>query len=100
MTPRKPLVVARYSISDAAAEVIRVSNRIGRGARKGIALGIGLNEQQMSAKLRDVYDHFTVEQLGQIANFLEAPSGWPWVPWPEDDLIASVSRLRTRTKVT
>lgn len=92
-------VISRYSIRDASAEVVRVGQRVGRGARKGIALGIGLNEQQMSAKVRGATDRFTVEQLGMIASFLEAPAGWPWIPWPEDDLITALPRLRSRAKV-
>jgi hypothetical protein len=99
MTSKKSPVASRYSVRDAAHEVVRVAKRIGRGSRKGLALGIDLTESQMSAKARGVNDGFTVEQLGMFANFLDAPAGWPWVPWDEANLIAALPRLRARTKV-
>lgn len=84
---------SRYSLAESRREVQRVVARIGRGAQKAVALGIGITEQAMSAKLRGEHDEMTVEQLGKVANLLGAPAGWPWVPWPETDLLHALPRI-------
>jgi hypothetical protein len=92
-------VSSRYSVLTAGREVRRILARLGRGSQRRVALEVGLNEQQMSAKLRGETDRFTVEQLGQIANVLDAPAGWPWVPWEERELLRREEKLvRLHTK--
>lgn len=96
MSKRNPEVESRYSFRGAVREIQRLIERLGRGAQKAVALGIGINEQQMSAKLRGVTDEMTLEQIGKVASLLDAPVGWPWVPWAEADLLPALPRLRRK----
>lgn len=91
-------VDSRYSIAACREEVVRVSGRIGRGSRKWVAGGLDLDETAISAKLRGVNDNLTVEQIGRIANFLNGPAGWPWVPWEESALLAALPHLKDAMK--
>lgn len=92
---KKTVPTSRYSVAEARREVQRVVGRLGRGAQKAVALGIGLEEPAMSAKLRGVHDEMTVEQLGKVANLLQAPAGWPWVLWPEEEFLRALPHLKS-----
>lgn len=91
--PKPP--TPRYTLRRATLEIAEVLRVRGRGSRKEVALGIGLNEQAFSAKMRGVYTSLSIEEIGQIAAYLDAPTGWPWVPWSEGERMdAAVPRSR------
>jgi hypothetical protein len=97
VTRRKPLPIPRYTLELASAEIARVLTRFGRGSRKDLAFAIGLDESSFSAKMRGVYTDLNVDEIGRAATYLDAPPGWPWIPWPEEDLLRAV-RERTARK--
>jgi hypothetical protein len=47
--------------------------------------------------MRGVYTDLNVDEIGRAATYLDAPPGWPWIPWPEEDLLRAV-RERTARK--
>jgi hypothetical protein len=84
---RPPLPHARYTLRRTTEEIADVLRRRGRGSRKEVALAIGLTEQAFSHKMRMVYTSLDIEEIGRIATYLDAPTGWPWVPWSEGERI-------------
>ena len=84
-----------HTVVAASREVERVLGRLGSRTQKRVAVEVGLGEQQMRAKLKGQTDHFTIDQLAQIANALNGPAGWPWVPWEEGALLGAFARLRS-----
>lgn len=77
----------RYTLDRATLEIEEQLRRRGRGAQKEVALAIGLDEQAFSHKMRGGKTRFTVEEIGRIADYWNAPRGWPWVSWGEGEII-------------
>jgi hypothetical protein len=76
--------VGRYTMERAAAEVHRVIQSRERGTHSRIAEELGMSSQQLTHRCSSDYD-FTLVELGIIADFLHAPTGWPFVPWKEGE---------------
>lgn len=75
-TPR-----SRYSREAAVAEVVaELADRAGDEPQKAVAQAIGLDEAQFSHRLADRKSHFSIEQLGAMADYWRMPPGWPFVP--------------------
>jgi hypothetical protein len=88
MTPgRTTLPPARYTLKRATEEIADRLRVRGRGSRKEVALAIGLTEQAFSHKMRGVYTSLDIEEIGRIATYLDAPTGWPWISWSEGERI-------------
>jgi hypothetical protein len=79
-----PTPESRYSYrraaDEVAAEIDERTDLEGPGFQKQVAGAIGLDESAFSHRLTGVKSKFTIEQLGAIADFLQAPPGWPFVP--------------------
>lgn len=86
-TKRQPIPEPRYTLETATHEIADRLRKKGRGSRKAVALGIGLTEQAFSHKMRGVYTSLDIDEIGRIATFLDAPTGWPWIPWGEGERI-------------
>ncbi len=90
----KPLATrprpGRYTYEAAALEVAKAIGRRGRGTHKALAADLELTSQQLSHRLAGELARFDLEQLGRIADFFDAPPGWPLIPW---DLAQALLRL-------
>jgi hypothetical protein len=97
MTPPKPPEprAGRYTMERAAAEVARVIQAKPRGTHVAVARELNISSQQLTHRCSNDYK-FTVEELGIIADFLGAPTGWPFVPWPEAEERDDAWRNRKR----
>lgn len=93
--PRRPKPPpGRYTLAKVSREIedrIRIK---GRGSQKEAANALGITEQAFSAKLRGVETNWNVEEIGQLADFWDAPPGWPWITWSEAELRDNVRKLR------
>jgi hypothetical protein len=77
----QPPPKSRYSYKSATREIAReLSSREEAGLQKQVAGYCNLTEPQFSHRMRGVYSFFKVEHFGAIADFLEMPPGWPFVP--------------------
>jgi hypothetical protein len=82
MTPkRSPVRAGRYTLRKVALEIEEQLRRRGRGSQKEAAFGIGLSEQAFSAKQLGKHSNWSVEEIGRLADFWDAPTSWPWIPW-------------------
>jgi hypothetical protein len=76
--PKKAKIVSRYSIKEAT---LRVEKAMGRSRppiqNKELASALGMGEDVFSRKMRMKRSTFTLDELGAIADFFEAPDGWP-----------------------
>ena len=78
---KKNRPVSRYSLAKAC---LNVETAMGRSRppvlNKELAAEMGLNEGTFSHKLRNTAkSSFTIEELGLIADWFNAPAGWPFV---------------------
>jgi transcriptional regulator with XRE-family HTH domain len=83
-----PVPVSRYTLEKIGLE-IRSAIEDGRGLpdskkKRGyhsrIAEYLGMSSQQLSHRLSGDYE-LTIEMVGAIAEFMNAPPGWPFIPW-------------------
>jgi hypothetical protein len=76
--PKKANIVSRYSIKEAT---LRIEKAMGRSRppiqNKELAAAIGMAADVFSRKMRITRSTFTLDELGAIADFFEAPEGWP-----------------------
>lgn len=76
--PKKANIVSRYSIKEAT---LRVEKAMGRSRpqvqNKELAGALGMAEDVFSRKMRLSRSTFTLDELGAIADFFDAPDGWP-----------------------
>lgn len=96
MTRRPVPPPGRYSLRKVALEIDEQLRIRGRGSQKEAAGALGITEQAFSAKLRGVHSNWSVDEIGRLADYWDAPSGWPWIPWKEAeirDAIAKIGRL-------
>lgn len=96
-TPKPPEPrVGRYSMARASAEVARVIQRKKeRGLHVRVARELNISSQQFSHRCAARYD-FTLEELGIVADVLNAPPGWPFIPWEEAEERDAAWRNRKR----
>jgi hypothetical protein len=74
---------SRFSYRRVVEEIEAQIDGRGIGAQKAVAGYVNLDESAFSHRLTGVKSKFTVEQLGAIADFWRAPTGWPFIPWDE-----------------
>jgi hypothetical protein len=79
MPPKKKAPIAsRYSIKEAT---LRIEKAMGRSRprvqNKELAGALGMDEGVFSRKMRQSRSTFSLDELGAIADFFEAPPGWP-----------------------
>jgi hypothetical protein len=76
--PKKAQRVSRYSTKEAA---LRIERAMGRSrpvlSNKEVAAAIEMTDDLFSRKLRMKRSTFTLEEMGAIADFFDAPPGWP-----------------------
>lgn len=77
-----PPGVGRYTQNAIRKEIVRALAKEPRGVKKRLAIALGLEPDGVSNRLSGRYD-FTIEQVGVIADELNAPTGWPWIPWDQ-----------------
>lgn len=79
---RKPPPPGRYPLKLVCDEI---ADRLGRkrGLHTATARHLGMSSQTLTKRLQqpDSVPKLDVEEIGAIAAFLEAPIGWPFVPW-------------------
>lgn len=75
-------ITSRYSQRLVTAEIRQaLARKNERGTHKKLADALGLEtSQQLSHRLAGDYA-FSVEELGAVADFFDAPLGWPFIPW-------------------
>jgi hypothetical protein len=77
----RPVLVGRYNWPSVLAEIKTRRDRGPRGTHKALSLALKLDTtQQLSHRLQGRYDT-TLEEIGVIADFFDAPIGWPFIPW-------------------
>ena len=101
MVPKKPEIVlpeSRYAYERVTREIERVLDQHGRGSRKAAAAACLLTAPQFSKRMTGV-ERFSVEHLGIIADHLQAPLGWPFVPWDLAlEMVTALRELRNRRR--
>lgn len=86
---KPPLVKGRYDMSQILDRIEHLRHKR-RLQRKDIAISVGISEAQFSKKMRQHLSTFTLEEIGAIADVLEAPPGWPFLDTESTDLLAAV----------
>jgi hypothetical protein len=71
----------RYSLPAVALEIAHQIGRQGRGTHKALAAHMGISSQQLSHRLAIDTTRLKLEEIGVIADFFNAPPGWPFVAW-------------------
>jgi hypothetical protein len=71
----------RYSLAAVAVEIANQIGRQGRGTHKALAAHLGITSQQLSHRLAIDTARLKIEEIGSIADFFNAPPGWPFVAW-------------------
>lgn len=77
----------RYSAKQVSLAIAEAIARKGRGTHKALAAHMGWDSTQLSHRLAGDTVRWKLEGIGAIADFLNAPPGWPFVPW---DISAAV----------
>jgi hypothetical protein len=76
------LRVGRYSYARVTAEIEEALQRRKRGAHKAASTALGMSPPAFSKRLNETEGaRFSVEELGLLADHLQAPPGWPFVSW-------------------
>lgn len=75
-----PLPSSRYSRLKIGLEIRACFKARGRGCHSRCAEYLGMEPQQLSHYL-DGTNKLEVEMVGAIADFMDAPPAWPFVPW-------------------
>lgn len=76
--PVKLLFRSRYSIVEATLRVQKaISRSRPRLLDKDVAKAIGMSVDVFSRKMNRNRSEFTLDELGAIADFFNAPPGWP-----------------------
>jgi hypothetical protein len=76
--PKKREHGGRYDMREIAARVDRRRKQRGVTAKE-LYVDLGLERWDWSKKIRNAGSSFTVEELGRIADLLDAPPGWPFL---------------------
>ncbi len=79
----KPPPPSRYSYGRLTEEIERAISSRQDITQKDVASYINLTEPQMTHRMKGRYAKFTIEHIGGIADFLDAPDGWPLLAWKE-----------------
>jgi hypothetical protein len=83
----------RYSTQDATRE-LRQAMRARGVLQKQLAAAIGASDSSVSQKFKGAgRNSFSLEELGLAADFLRAPSGWPFISWEEGELLDAARKL-------
>lgn len=77
----RPAHVGRYSTKAVSLEIAAAIKRKGRGTHKALAAHMGWGHTQLSHRLAVDTTRWRIEEIGAIADFLDAPPGWPFVAW-------------------
>lgn len=78
--PRDTPPISRYSMKETCLRIQKAAARSRPPLRdKEMAAAAGLTKDKYSRKIRMSRSTFTLEELGLIADFFDAPPGWPVV---------------------
>lgn len=75
-----PLPASRYSREKIGLEIRACIKARGRGYHSRVAEYLGMDPQNLTHLLDGDYK-MEVEVVGAIADFMDAPASWPFVPW-------------------
>lgn len=82
MPPKTP-PDSRYSYTQVVAEIEkRLKTKYGTQALVARALGTDSGSVRHKLNEREG-SRFSVEEIGVIADTLDAPAGWPWLSWDD-----------------
>jgi hypothetical protein len=93
---RKPRPLGRYTLQKVILELEDQFARRGRGSKKSLAAGIGLRPSEITKRQNDDEAHWSIEDLGRVADEWDAPAGWPFIAWDEADERDKLWRQRAR----
>jgi hypothetical protein len=88
-TSQLPLPRSRYNYESVRAEIRTRVPEVKKGPRdpetwgvqKLVAARCNLTPASFNKRLRGLSEQLKVEHLGAIADFFNAPPGWPLIPW-------------------
>jgi hypothetical protein len=89
-TRRQPEQPSRYSYNEVVAEVARVLETMPRGTQKVLAIACNLDSPGFTNRMAKAGSRFTLEQIGALADALQAPPGWPFLSWSSDATTSAV----------
>lgn len=79
---RKPEEPTRYTYNAVLDEVRSVVGSMPRGTHRALGVACNLDHPGFSKRLAGGQGYsFSIEHLGAIADTLNAPPGWPFIPW-------------------
>lgn len=90
----KPPGRSRFSYEDVTAEISKAVAHAPRGTKKSLAAACGVDSAGFSHRMTGYRgERFTVEQLGAIADELQAPTGWPFLSWTDAEAYDALRRI-------
>lgn len=72
---------SRYTTPGVHAEIATRIAKGGRGTHAALSAHLGMSSQQLTHKLKKARTEWRIEDLSAVADFFDAPSGWPLVQW-------------------
>lgn len=73
--------MSRFSLSQVIHEFEDQLARRGRGAQSRLCEALGWSRDYVSKRQSNVDYHWSIEDIGRVADFWEAPTDWPWISW-------------------
>jgi hypothetical protein len=79
--PPKNRPVSRYSLQECCIRIVKAMGRSRpKVLRKRLAAELEMDEGTFSHKIRNTpKSSFTIEEIGLVADWFNAPAGWPFI---------------------
>lgn len=78
---RQAPLTARYTTPQVHLEILARIAKGERGTHSSLAAHLGMSSQHLTHKLGKDRTEWRIEDLSAIADFFDAPPGWPLVAW-------------------
>ena len=95
--PIKPVPRSRYSYELVVLEVGRRLAVMGKGSHGRAAEALGMTPSQFAKRMAatgDAGERFRIEHLGALADWAQAPVGWPFISWEQGEALQAALRAR------
>lgn len=80
----------RYSYAAVTKEIGRVVEPMKRGTKKRLAAAAKMSASDFRHRMTEYRnERFSFEEIGAIAEELDAPPGWPWLKWETAEAVES-----------